>query len=452
MADEFWTVFSANPYDVLVESGVGKRTWYDEQLRGQFKTKALLSKLAQWKANLGQHQTDTIVFSFKYAPEAQYGKHDRSDLMVDSMGNNVWRLQVQTEPHHVKKTYRKNDPLILYWNKNQSFWGAKQVMAELGQMLIQQQERMALVALTEWFKNGWSTAKVKNHSSIGELTADDADVFSLDDVKDWEEIMEYRPVATRDDGGQTAQAVMFTKAAMNTIVVSDFTPVAQYTTFQPWVENEVGAWSKSRFVVTPRLVLPNYGAVSTEANIDQPVKTGDGGVAIENVVDVSSTNKIHCATLVDADSNPLFAVGDFVTIHTHKLTDGRPDFSGYRVFFREVAFIDTSANTIAFTEPLSSDMDQDLGGGVYGYITKGLHVHLALGLNPNLQPDMLPLANGFSMKPQLNTPPDVSDTQLVYRAVLTYYSKIQPFHTRNLMLTAYSGKAAFTPYGPRWIG
>lgn len=452
-----WTVFADNPYSVMVGSGITTRPWYDPQLRGVYSKQAVLTRIATWKANLLAPRTNQVIFTFRNPAEAQLGRHDPGDLMVDPTGDTAYQLVVTTEPHHVKKQYRKHDDRITYWRRNGKVGLIAIVGEDIAPLLLDQQEKMARAALFDWIEQNYHVSFAGGKTDIGSLTA--SDTFSTTVVSEWSDYFLNRAALNRNERPMSHFAVITPQPTLRAIMSdSAFVDKLYYSErgFQMWLAQEVGAWGNARFIQTPTLILPNGGAVSNTANIVASVKAGQGGKPYANVHSVGTSGEgITCDQLDsmgDGSGTPYFSAGDVVTITTGKTSDGRPDFTATRVFVRQVSYVDLANKKIWFTEPLTSDLSTDLGSGVYGYIFKGLHIHLTIGLDPTTPRDELPLAFGFSQLPQMVFPPDPSDTQDVYRFVVTYEGKIQPFHMDNLLLHVSAAPVNLTGNGARDVG
>ncbi len=119
-------------------------------------------------------------------------------------------------------------------------------------------------------------------------------------------------------------------------------------------------------------------------------------------------------------------MNDIVTIHTQRtasygITDGVDPFEG-KAEFRRIVGIDTGNDRITFDRPIMDDFDTDLGGGVYGYVTKGLNVHASIFVGaPN------GVVAGVGQPPRLYTPPPVDDLMSVNRFSWDAYVGHQPY-------------------------
>ena len=82
---------------------------------------------------------------------------------------------------------------------------------------------------------------------------------------------------------------------------------------------------------------------------------------------------------IQVDDASVFQKNQIVTIHVRRtsefgVTDGVDHRDGF-LTYRRIEAIDLVNDTLAFDLPIMLDMNVNLGGGVYGYVTKGRNIH-----------------------------------------------------------------------------
>jgi hypothetical protein len=167
---------------------------------------------------------------------------------------------------------------------------------------------------------------------------------------------------------------------------------------------ELGTFKNVRFVEAPNdryglnpAVLYNCGAITKQVTITSPINPGDGSPdpdvdadAVDGVWHVGQKDVTHYISTSAFDAAD-FAVNDIITIHTQRtnaygVTNGVNPLSG-KTINRRIVKIDRDDNVsggtyyrLSFDRPIMSKYTADLGGSVYGYVTKGKHVGFCLAV------------------------------------------------------------------------
>lgn len=158
---------------------------------------------------------------------------------------------------------------------------------------------------------------------------------------------------------------------------------------------EVGAYKNVRFMVNPSdnygqnsSVLYNAGKISKQLTVTSAITAGDGAPDPETtsvdgtwyVGQKDVTHYIQCSAFTASE----IEVNDIVSIHTARtnaygVTNGVNFLSG-KTITRRVVAVDDANNRLAFDRPIMKNYSTDLGGGVYAYVTKAVHVGMVLVL------------------------------------------------------------------------
>lgn len=192
---------------------------------------------------------------------------------------------------------------------------------------------------------------------------------------------------------------------------------------------EVGSYRNVRYLATPELTLWNAGEISSRLTVVDPVYPGSGAarnVDANRVVGqetlINGTRYIQFDSLDDLSQ---IAVNDMLTMHrvftdAHGVTNGVDPYAGANIH-RRVVSVDDTEKRIAFDRPvLTDDYQTDLGGGVYGYVTKAVNVHPVIFLTGANS-----VVAGVTQSPQVYTPPIIDDVMAFHRFSWDAYLQYQ---------------------------
>ena len=190
---------------------------------------------------------------------------------------------------------------------------------------------------------------------------------------------------------------------------------------------EIGSYKNIRFVEVPSdtyglnpAVLYNAGNIFKQCTITSAIQAGDGApdpetTKVDETWKVGQKDVTHYIQLSDFDAGE-FEVNDFVSIHTLRtnafgVTNGVNFLSG-RTIVRRVVAVDAANNRLSFDRPIMNKYTTDLGGGVYGYVTKAVHVgfNLVLGSRGGIMGNTNKMIEFYEPKP-------VDDFESVWRYV-----------------------------------
>lgn len=165
--------------------------------------------------------------------------------------------------------------------------------------------------------------------------------------------------------------------------------------YQEKLRYEIGTYKNIRFVENPNdrygqntSVLYNAGAISYQATIKSAITAGDGSpdpetTKVDETWAVGQKDVTHYIQLDTGDAAN-FAVNDVVTIHTVRTSDygvtNGVDFMSGKTITRRIVAVDSGNDRLSFDRPVMKNYNTDLGGTVYGYVTKGQHVGMILVL------------------------------------------------------------------------
>lgn len=214
------------------------------------------------------------------------------------------------------------------------------------------------------------------------------------------------------------------------------------------VNGEVGTMHNVRFIETNNAVLYNCGAIIAQANIKAPINTGDGApdpetTAVDSIEYVGQPDATHHITV---DTTTGIEIGDIVTIHVdrtsaHGVTNG-VDYTDGKLTNRRV--VAKTATTLTFERPIMEDFKTDLGGTIYGYVTKGTNIHTMMFFSGSDG-----VAMGVAQPPTIRAPRPVDDLDMIQRFTYDMYLGYQPFNKNAYEIVYLAGSNRVV--GPRYV-
>jgi len=324
-----------------------------------------------------------------------------------------------------------------YWAENGTAGLARIIRERLAPSMVR---KLDMLARNAFLQSHWpSYAMDSANTGFDDIVVGDR----LD--LDWVERMNLR-MATHDlpgwDGTPGSMVAITSPGSIYTIkneAGNEWMALNQYTDAGREVlfSGEVGAYRGTRFIPSNDAILANAGTITTQKGITTPLSAGSGAAASYKGYTVGQSGAVHTVTLADFDDGD-YVVNDIVTIHsartsTYGVTNGVDPYDG-KTFSRRVASVDHSANTISFDKPVMHDYTTDLGGGVYGYVTKAINIHTTLFIaGPG------GVVAGVTQPPMMHNPPPVDDFVSMYRFSWDAYIKYQAFRSEWVVPVFHAG-------------
>lgn len=354
-----------------------------------------------------------------------------------------------------KVSYHEYDQLVTHWKLNGQRGIIPILRAGLGYMVNWTLDKLARDAFLRspfaMFGNGSATGFDQITSSHTVTTA------LIDDVNLGmkERLVPYAQTGDGSPGSVfciTSPGVLrdLRYEASNASNANAFIDVVKYADPSRIVRGEQGTYHGVRFIESNLACLYNCGAIKHQATVTQPISPGDGApdpatTAVDGALYVGQPSKTHTITVDDTSG---FSVGDVVTLHRDRtnsrgVTNGVDITDGTLQNLRIVAI--PSATTLSFDQPVLYPFTSDLGGGVYAYITKGVHIHTMLFLGDNDG-----VAMGVLQTPTIKTPPPIDDMQAIYRFSWEARLGYNLFNPRAFEVVYLAGSNRFI--GPRYVG
>jgi hypothetical protein len=421
---DFDTYYADNPWEAIDKN---QRTWYDPELIGLFRQRALFTPTINFVKNLGDVRATKMVMTQMFDPHPDYTALAMRQIWMPASHVDSRQVEIQFNRYGGKVAYNTYDDMVTYWKQNGQA-GIRRIMrGALGQHMI---DVLDLLARNAYLKGAYDSGYVLFEGSATDFSGiTTSDVFNINTGLDIWLGMTFRNVAAAlgPNGAQNNIICYTTPGVIYDIQKGtssdEWISVHQYADQQALLRYEVGTYKNIRFVQSPKLVLWNAGTVIAQGLVDAAIHAGDGApdpntTKVDNVYQVGQTttgitNYISIGSW-DAGSIADIAVNDMVTIHltrtsAYGVSNGVNPYEGTS-HVRRVVEVTSGPDRIVLDRPIMVDMDTDLGSGVYAYVTKGRHVHSSIFVGgPN------GIVSGVAAPPRLHTPPPVDDFEMVQR-------------------------------------
>lgn len=428
----FDTYYPSNPWSGI---STNQRAWYVPFLRKVYYREAIYSRFVTSQfalAGPGSPVTTSMTITSLIPPHGNVDPIGLRDLWMASSYMDSFARTVNFTRYGGKMGLHKYDDLITYWKKDR-IGGLKRIInGGLGQMMTEVMDNLARNA---FLSNTYAMygASGADFSDIDSWSADKISTELIDDIRlgmaergvpftvqPRTNFLNAKPICITTPG---VIRDMINEAS-GTGAQNEFIDVMRYADAGRIIRGEVGVYRGVRFVETPRGILYNCGPITVQPTIAASVSAGDGApsTVVDGVKTVGQQSGVtNYITVSDATG---IAVNDIVTVHVDRtsangVTNG-VDYTDGKLHNRRVVKID--GNNISFDYPILEDFSTDLGGSVYGYVTKGRHIHTALFLG-----GMDGVVMGIGEAPQIHMPRPVDDFDSMYRITWDGYFKYQLF-------------------------
>lgn len=237
----------------------------------------------------------------------------------------------------------------------------------------------------------------------------------------------------------------------------DWQTTREYLGDRTLLNYEVGAHKNVRYVQTPKCTLWNCGVIIARAPINAMVHAGDGApdrattkVDGTYMVGQGTAGVVHYISLGTFTTGTIasLAVNDIITLHqtttaAYGITGG-VNFNEGKLTNRRIVSIDSVNGRIVLDTPMLVDFDSDLGGGVYGYITLGRHIHASIFIGGAQS-----LVAGVAQQPLFYALDPIDDFKAIYRFSFDQYLGYQLFRPEVLEVIFTAGSTRIK--GPRKV-
>lgn len=419
---DFDTYYSDNPWEVIDKN---QRTWYDPELMRLFRQNAIFTPTIQFVKNLGSVRATKMVMNQFLDPHPDTTALAVRQIWMPASHVDSRQVEIEFSRYGGKVAYTVYDEIVTYWKQNNQAGIRALMRGALGGHMIDVLDLLARNAyVTGAFDAGYVMYEGSGSDFSGITTADTFDITKALDI--WLGFSTRGLASAMGVAGAANNIVCYTTPSVIYDIQKgtnsdEWIAVNQYEGRAQALRYEVGTYKNVRFVQSPKLILWNAGELIAQAPISVALSAGDGAPdpassKVDNTYMVGQTS----AGIVNQISLGAFgtgaiadiAVNDMVTIHktrtsAYGVTNGVNYAEGTAQVRRVVA---KGADYIQVDKPIMTDFITDLGGGTYGYVTKGRNVHASIFVGGPQG-----IVSGVALAPRFHAPPPVDDFDMVQR-------------------------------------
>lgn len=425
----FDAVYSQNPWSDL--ESTKRNNWYEPILANVYMRDSIYNQYIVTEHNLGAIPSQKTTHTDIIPPRPSLGDKDNYQLWFDSGYMNTLKREITYKFRNGKLQWHEFDQIMFYL-RQRGVGGLAQIIANsMAQMIKDTMDINAFHAfLTHpyFYNAGTGTGSKFSLVTAGDTLTTEAlnDLWlgAHSRVYPWE--MLPNPKAPTGMVCITSPGVVHDlRNEVNTAEGTGFIDTVKYANPSALMNAIMGTYKGITFIGTPMAILYNCGDFTAQWAIAAPAKPIDGapdpGVSKVDMVYMLGEDSVagqkHYLQM-EAGGTVGFAVNDIVTIHKLRTNDfGVTDGVDYRdpsmiAGFHEsrIVSIDAGNNRIVINRPLGASYETDLGGGVYGYVTKGKNIHTGIFLGSNTG-----VARGIVTPPKVMFPPTIDDAMAMQR-------------------------------------
>lgn len=455
MTVNFDTNYPQNPWQNVTNK---TRDWYTPDLYRIFVGATRYNPFVNMQFELSGLGATQMFIDSTILPQTSTDPIGARDLWLDASWLDSNRRAIVFSQYGGKFAYHKYDNMITFWRKNGVAGLRRLIQDGMGFQISWTLEKLARNAM---LSNPFASYGSATGSKFA--TVQVTDIISTQKIRDnWLRLKSrgtpISEVASFNSPGNVfcitspgVVADLIDEANNGSNFLSNtFTDIMMYADPSRIVAGEVGTYQRVRFIESNLACLYNCGAITHQTTVTAPITAGDGApnpgtTAVDGVWFVGQPGATHYVTVASTTG---IVVGDIVTLHkvrtnANGVTNGVDYTDGKLQNMRVVTVV--SGTQLAFAEPVKTDFITDLGGTVYGYITKGRHIHTATFIPANTDA----IVAGIMQPPQIYTPDPVDDRLAQYRFTWDAYLKYQLFNPAAYQVLFLAGSNA--EVGDRYI-
>jgi hypothetical protein len=421
----FDTAYPDHPWAGLDRN---QRQWYDPILRDVYRKKNVFGQFTTFQQNLGGVNAKTMTINGLYDLHPNTDPLGLRQMWLPAAHVDSWQVDVTFERHGNKIAYDMYDKIITYWRTTGNM-NADTLRSICNDKLgLNIADTLDLLS-----RNALLNVPYRLHGPDGEasdfsgITTDKT--FRTGTLEDIHLGMANRdvPYASNPTGDVGSIVCVTTPGVIYDLRrqtdPKDWLYRMAYASPSRLLNYEVGTLMNVRFVVTPKNTLWNAGPITIQASVSVPINAGDGAPSglVDSTKRVGQAAATHYITLVGGTDMSQFAKNDMITLHTMRTSANGVangvDYTDGTVHNLIIDTIDVGNRRLSFKKPIMTPFTTDLGGGVYAWVTKGVHVHASIFIGG---PDAV--VSGVGRPMMLHYPPPVDDLESIYRVSWDLYS------------------------------
>lgn len=449
---DFDLYYSDEPFSIMDQN---QREWYDPDLISMWRQNSIFRPIMAFTKNLMGVRATKMHINQLIDPHPDTTPLASRQIWAESIHIDSRQIEVEFQHNGSKIALHKYDDMVTYWKQNGAVGLRPLLRGTLGLNEVEINDMLARNALIDGALTSGYTLYMNDAEDFGDVGITSADLFDVDTCREIWLGMSIRgvPAALGPDGNQSS-IVAFTSPGVIYDIQGDDDWVSVLNYHDPGraLRYEVGMYKGVRFVQSPKLILWNCGTITARAPINSSRSAGDGAPASTTKVDgayktgqqsSSITHNIQVGAFTTGSAASL-AVGDIITLHktttdAQGVTSG-VDYSEGTLLNRRIMSITASGNNtlLGLDLPILIDYDTDLGGGTYGYITKGRNIHATIFIGGPQA-----IVAGVAQPPRFYTNDPIDDFKAIYRFSWDQYMGYQLFRPEVLEVVFSAGSTRY---------
>lgn len=453
------TFDSAYPDHPWSNIATKERQYYDPVLRDIYYRQAVYSRFVSLQfPQIADHRARTMTVTSLIPPHANSDSIDLRQLWLPSSFVDSFARTITFEHLGGKLALHKFDDMVTYWqyNNRQGLIGI--INKWLGRMMVDILDKRSRNAFIQgaFAQGGYGmVGPAGAQSSWNDLNA--SHTVTTDTIDSIHLGMGERgvPYAAGLDGPVgniiclTSPGVIYNlqREADASLHANKWVNAQMYAGATRLIAGEVGIYHHIRFVQSPKAILYNAGQIVVQLPIKAPIAAGQGApdpatTKVDGARAVGQAAATHYIQLDGAADLSDLALNDIVTIHVDRtnaygVTNG-VDITDGKLHERRIVAIDDVNKRLSFDLPIMEEFSTDLGGTVYGYVTKAHPVHTMTFLGGTDG-----IAVGVGQAPRFYTPGPVDDLNAMFRFTFDMYMGWQLFEPQVFEVVALSAPTRF---------
>lgn len=432
-AGDFDRYYSDEPFSVMDRN---QRTWLDPDLIEIWRQRSVFRPILTFTKSLLDVRATSMTLTQLIDPHPDTTPLAARQIWMPSMHIDSKEVEITFQHNGNKVAYHKYDDMITYWKQNGVEGLRRIARGALGVAEVDMNDILARNALIAGALTTGYTLYSGGGSDFASLgLADKFDPYVGADI--WLGMANRGVPGAMSPSGAGSTIVCYTSPGVIYDIQQDteWVSVQQYLQSQLLLNYEVGAFKNVRYVQTPKCTLWNCGEVIARAPISAAVHAGDGSpprasTKVDGTYRVGQgtagvVNYIQLGAFTSGSIGNL-AVNQVITLHqtttsAYGIANG-VNFQEGKLTNRRIVGIDTVNGRITLDQPMLVDFDSDLGGGTYGYITLGRHVHASIFIGGPQA-----IVAGVAQQPQFYELDPIDDFKAIYRFSFDQYMGYQPY-------------------------
>jgi len=449
---DFDLYYSDEPFSIMDQN---QREWYDPDLMTMWRQRSIFRPVVAYTKNLLGVRATKMHINQLIDPHPDTTTLASRQIWAESIHIDSRQVEIEFQHNGSKIALHKYDDMVTYWKMNGKTGLRPLLQGTLGQNEVDINDMLARNALLSGALTSEYTMYMNDATDFAGIGTTAADLFDIDICRDIWLGMSIRGVpAAQGIDGNASQILAFTSPGVIYDIQSDADWISVLNYHDPGraLRYEVGTYKGVRMIQSPKMILWNTGTIIARAPMNSARSAGDGAPPSSTKVDgayktgqqsSSITHSIQVGAFTTGSAASL-AAGDIITIHktttsAQGVTGGVDYSEGTKMDRRIISITADGANTLLTLDlPILVDYDIDLGGGTYGYITKGRNIHSTIFIGGPQA-----IVAGVAQPPRFYTNDPIDDFKAIYRFSWDQYMGYQLFRPEVMEVVFSAGSTRY---------